>query len=187
VKRIPAWFGSLALGLALAAQAPRLDEGRAAPVGAALAARLRPWLVREFPGVKVGLTGVGVAFEGLVMPRNHRGVTWRDPVAALGPVVAHLREVERVDLVVLLSHLGYDRQGAAVDDLALARLVPGIDAIIGGHTHTFLDAPVRVANDRGETAIFQVGFGGVNLGRMDFVVRDGVKRACSGLPVPVIA
>ena len=153
----------------------------------ALAAHLRPWLVREFPGVKVGITGVIVDFQGLVTPTNHQGVIWQEPVAPLKRVIAHLREVERVDLVVVLSHLGYDLQGAAIDDLRLATLAPGIDVIIGGHSHTFLDAPVKVGNARGETEIFQVGFAGVNLGRMDYLVRGGVKLASSGLAVPVLA
>ena len=153
----------------------------------ALAAQLQPWIVKDLPGVKVGLTGVCVDFNGLVSAENHLGVDWRDPVQALKPIVRHLREVEGVDLVVLLSHLGYDRQGDAIDDLNLARLVPGLDVIIGGHTHTFMDAPVQVANAEGETAIFQVGFGGVNLGRMDLVVREGVKLAASGRAVPVLA
>ena len=160
-----------------------LDAGHAP----ALAGRLRPWMVKAFPGVKVGLTGVCVDFQGLVARENHLGVDWRDPVAELKPVLRHLREVERVDLVVLLSHLGYDRQGEAVDDLNLARLVPGIDVIIGGHTHTFMDAPRTVANAAGETEIFQVGFAGVNLGRMDLTVREGVKVAASGMVVPVLA
>jgi 5'-nucleotidase len=152
-----------------------------------LGARLLPWLVKAFPGVKVGLTGVCVDFRGLVARENHAGVDWRDPVAELKPVVRHLREVERADLVVLLSHLGYDRQGEAIDDLNLARLVPGIDVIIGGHTHTFLDAPRKVANAGGETEVFQVGFAGVNLGRMDLTVRQGQKVAASGMAIPVLA
>ena len=53
----------------------------------------------------------------------------------------------------------------------------------------FLDISqnVDVAVAEVQTAVFQVGFAGVNLGRMDFVVRDGAKLACSGLPVPVRA
>jgi 5'-nucleotidase len=150
-------------------------------------ARLRPWMVKDCLGIKVGLTGVCVDFQGLVARENHVGVDWRDPVAELKPVIRHLREVERVDLVVLLSHLGFDRQGEAIDDLNLARLVPGIDVIIGGHTHTFLDAPRTVANAAGETTIFQVGFAGVNLGRMDLTLRKGVKVAASGTAMPVMA
>jgi 5'-nucleotidase len=148
-----------------------------------LAARVQPYLVREFPGVKVGITGATVDFKGLVSPKNHLGVTWLDPYESLRPVVRRLRDVEKVDLVVVLSHLGYDLHGYAADDLHLAREVPGIDVIIGGHSHTFLDAPVKV----GDTEIFQVGFAGVNLGRMDYAVRNGVKLASSGMAVPVLA
>jgi 5'-nucleotidase len=152
-----------------------------------LAERLRPWLVKELPGIKVGITGVGVAFEGLVSPWNHVGVDWRDPAQALRPVVRHLREREGVDLVVVLSHLGYDREGQAIDDLNLARMVPGVDLIIGGHTHTFMDAPKRIEREDGVAEIFQVGWAGVNLGQLDVTVRRGVQVACSGRAVPVLA
>lgn len=150
----------------------------------ALGERVQPWLVKEMPGVRVGITGVGVAFRGLVAPKNHEGVVWKDPVESLKPVVEHLRSRERVDLVVVLSHLGYDNRGHQIDDLRLPVEVPGIDAIIGGHSHTFLEAPVKVAQARGETHVFQVGFGGVNLGRMDFTLRKGVACA-EGVPLPV--
>lgn len=146
-----------------------------------LSKRLQPWLIREFPGVKVGITGVGVDFKGLVAPKHHEGVIYRDPVASLRPVVEHLRRKEKVDLVVVLSHLGYDLKGSAIDDLTLARQVEGIDALIGGHSHTFLEQPTVV----GQTHIFQVGFGGAHLGRMDFVVDRGKVKAAHGRPMDV--
>lgn len=151
-----------------------------------LARRIRPYMVREFPGVKVGITGVGVAFAGLVAPKNHEGIVWKDPYESLKPVVKRLREVEKVDLVVVLSHLGYDVKDAGHDDLRLPGQVAGIDAIIGGHSHTFLDAPVKVKQAQGETLVFQVGFGGVNLGRMDFTLARGEVRAASGAAMPVL-
>lgn len=152
----------------------------------ALQRRIRPYLIRSFPGVKVGITGVGVSFAGLVAPRNHEGVTWRDPYESLKPVVKRLREVEKVDLVVVLSHLGYDIKDSPFDDLRLPGQVAGVDAVIGGHSHTFLDAPVRLPQAHGETLVFQVGFGGVNLGRMDFAFTRGQVRASSGAAMPVL-
>jgi 5'-nucleotidase len=146
----------------------------------ALATRLSPYLIKEFPGIRVGITGVGVAFAGLVDAKNHVGVQWRDPYACLKPVIKRLREVEKVDLVVVLSHLGYDNKGSAPDDLQMPSQVSGIDAIIGGHSHTFLDVPTKVPQAQGETLVFQVGFGGVNLGRMDFALTRGQVRAASG-------
>jgi 5'-nucleotidase len=151
-----------------------------------LGKRVRPWLVREFPGLRVGITGVGVAFAGLVAPKNHEGIGWRDPYESLRPVVARLREVEKVDLVVVLSHLGHNLNGTAPDDLSMPAKVPGIDAVIGGHSHTFLEAPVRLTQARGETLVFQVGFGGVNLGRMDFALARGTVRAAAGSALPIV-
>ncbi len=151
----------------------------------ALAKHLRPWIVKEFPGFKVGLTGVGVDFKGLVSADNHKGVDWRSPDEVLKPVIRHLREVEKVDLVVLISHLGYDLKGDAIDDLRLPGLVSGIDAIIGGHSHTFLDQPTKIQQERGETHVFQVGWGGINLGRMDFAMAKGQVKAGSGSPISV--
>ncbi len=152
----------------------------------ALGKRVRPYLIREFPGLRVGLTGVGVAFAGLVAPKNHEGIGWRDPYESLRPVVQRLREVEKVDLVVVLSHLGYNLNGSAPDDLQMPGRVPGIDAIIGGHSHTFLETPTRVPQARGETLVSQVGFGGVNLGRMDFALSRGTVRAASGAAMQVV-
>ena len=151
-----------------------------------LAKRVRPYLVREFPGLRVGLTGVGVAFAGLVAPKNHEGIGWRDPYESLRPIVKRLRDVEKVDLVVVLSHLGYNLNGTAPDDLQMPGQVAGIDAIIGGHSHTFLETPTKVAQAQGETQIFQVGFGGVNLGRLDFAVARGAVKAASGSSLPVL-
>ena len=85
-----------------------------------------------------------------------------------------------VDLVVVLSHLGHDYKGDRHDDLQMARAVAGIDAIVGGHSHTFLEQPLRVPAEGGGTLIFQVGFGGVNLGRMDFTLVKGSVKGASG-------
>jgi 5'-nucleotidase len=71
------------------------------------------------------------------------------------------------------------------DDLRLPAHVPGVDAIIGGHSHTFLDTPTRVPQTLGETLVFQVGFGGVNLGRMDFALVRGQVKGASGSAMPV--
>ncbi len=152
-----------------------------------LGKRVRPYLVRDFPGIRVGITGVGVAFAGLVAPKNHEGIGWRNPFESLKPVVKHLREVEKADLVVVLSHLGYQMLDSDFDDLRLPTHVPGVDAVIGGHSHTFLDTPTRVPQALGETLVFQVGFGGVNLGRMDFAVVRGQARAASGSSMAVEA
>jgi 5'-nucleotidase len=58
-----------------------------------------------------------------------------------------------------------------VSDLIVARSTHNINLIIGGHTHTFLEEPTMVENNRGKQVIVnQVGFGGINLGRIDFYI-----------------
>ena len=136
--------------------------------GSALAGHVEPYTIREFGGVKVGIFGLGIAFEKLVLASLHEGVVYTDPVAAARRVSRELREQE-CSLVICLSHLGY-RYGdsARPSDQTLAAEVPEIDLILGGHTHTFLDDPdVLDQGSNGFTVVNQVGWGGMRLGRID--------------------
>ncbi|HET8900508.1 MAG TPA: metallophosphoesterase [Holophagaceae bacterium] len=145
----------------------------------ALAKRVRPFLIREVGGIRVGILGATIAFNGLVLPENHKGVEWLDPVAALTPLVKRLREEEHCDLIVLSSHLGMKGENNRAGNLEVAAQVPGIHAIISGHTHIFMDQPVVVKNALGETVVFEVGYGGTELGRLDFSFLKGKLAAWS--------
>lgn len=86
-------------------------------------------------------------------------------VEVLRALVPRLR-AEGAQIVILLSHLGLgwrEWKGEAMYDLQLAAAVPGIDVIVGGHSHVLLEQPERV----GETLILQLGIGGSHLGRLD--------------------
>ena len=144
-----------------------------------LGRRVAPSLVREVGGVRVGILGATYPFDGMVLPENHKGVAWLDPVASLTPAVKRLREQERCDLIVLSSHLGMKGEGGRLGNLELAERVPGIHAIISGHTHRFMDEPAIVKNALGETVVFEVGYGGTELGRLDFSIRKGRLAAWS--------
>ncbi|MFS8579932.1 MAG: bifunctional metallophosphatase/5'-nucleotidase [Novibacillus thermophilus] len=93
-----------------------------------------PWVVREWFGCRVAFTAVTAPFNDF-----YRLLGWvvTDPVEVLQRVVSKLRYDSRADIVVLLSHLGlqYDR--------VLAEKVPGIDVILGGHTHHLLETVVQ--------------------------------------------
>ena len=87
---------------------------------------------------------------------------------------------KQCDLIICLSHLGYEykEEPNKISDLKLAEQVDGIDLILGGHTHTYLDVPTVVTNASGhETIINQVGWAGTHLGRVDFVFENGVHQA----------
>ena len=142
----------------------------------ALAGHVKPYTVRDFGGVRVGVFGLGIAFEKLVLASLHEGVVYTDPVAAARATCSELRALG-CSLIICLSHLGYvyhdpDRPS----DRTLATAVPEIDLILGGHTHTFLDeADVYDHGAAGFTVVNQAGWGGMRLGRVD-VTFDLVGR-----------
>jgi len=142
-----------------------------------LAGHVQPWTMREFDGVRVGIFGLGIAFEKLVLASLHEGVRYTDPVAAARTACRELR-ARGCSLVICLSHLGYEyRDPNRPSDLTLAEAVPEIDLILGGHTHTFLDEAVVFGQGQtGFTVVNQVGWGGMRLGRVD-VTFDGAQRA----------
>jgi 5'-nucleotidase len=145
--------------------------------GSPLASRVRPWVIREVGGVRVGIFGLGIAFAGLVLEGLHEGVHYTDPFAAARRSVSELR-TEGCSLIVCLSHLGYRYRDDAPSDTLLAQEVEGIDLILGGHTHTFMDTPdVYTQPDGRRTLVNQVGWGGMRLGRMDVVLGPGDETA----------
>ncbi|GAA4375549.1 metallophosphatase [Hymenobacter koreensis] len=134
-----------------------------------LKGRFQPYKVFEKQGVRIGVFGVGIEMAGLVADKNFGATKYLDPIAVAKEQVQHLRGAEKCDLVICLSHLGYKYQSAKVDDHKLAAAVSGIDLILGGHTHTFLDTPTVVEGAQGHrTLVNQVGWSGIKLGRIDY-------------------
>ncbi|HKI46058.1 MAG TPA: metallophosphoesterase [Balneolales bacterium] len=144
---------------------------------AAMRKRVQRYLVKDVDGIRIGVFGLGIAFKGLVTPQNHKGVTYEDPVPVARETIRILRENERCDFVICLSHLGFKYPDDRISDMRLARRVTGIDLIIGGHTHTFLQSPVPVqTTPKWRTLVTQVGFGGIVLGRIDFYFDQKKKQ-----------
>ncbi|WP_295767041.1 metallophosphoesterase [uncultured Mucilaginibacter sp.] len=138
----------------------------------------KPYKVFNKQGLKIGVFGLGIELAGLVDPRNYRETQYLDPVKKGNEIAALLKNELKCDLVICLSHLGYSYRDNKVSDKVLAAQTRNIDLIIGGHTHTFLDEPEDVKNLDGEvTTINQVGWAGINLGRIDyyFEKRSGTK------------
>jgi len=143
-----------------------------------LAGRFAPYKVFEKQGLRVGVFGIGIELSGLVADKNFGQTVYLDPVATARDMVDKLRGPERCDLVICLSHLGYKYDNAKLDDRKLAAQVSGIDVILGGHTHTFMDAPEPITSPDGRaTLINQVGWSGINLGRLDYEFSPKTKRA----------
>jgi len=148
-----------------------------------LEARVKPYAVRTLGGVRVGLFGLGISPDNLITPQNFQGVKYMDPVQMARGVVRLLREQEKCQLVVGMSHLGYyaNPRNNEIGDTQVAAQVNGIDFIASGHTHTFMEKPVLQKNPEGkDTIIFQVGKSGIYVGRIDFKMKDGNVVASAG-------
>ena len=130
----------------------------------------KPYKIFKVKGVKIGVFGLGINPKGLIPDQLFGGVQYQEPIAKANETAAFLRNEEKCSLVVCLSHLGYKMNGKdEPSDLILAAQSRHIDLIIGGHTHTFLDKPDTVQNlDKKPVLVNQVGWGGVNVGRLDF-------------------
>ena len=132
---------------------------------------IRRHLVIERGGVRFGIFGV-LGKEAQIFA-NSGAASFSDAVEAAREMVKILRETEKVDLVVALSHggleKGKDGRYRSGDDVRLAEAVPGIDVVIGGHSHTELREAIFVNN---RTPVVQTGKDGQNLGEL-VVTLDG--------------
>lgn len=151
--------------------------------GSVLEKKVKTHVVKQLGDIRVGLFGMGVSPTGLITPDNFKPVKYIEPVRMARGVVKLLREQERCSLVFGMSHLGYfpKPEDDEIGDTQVAAQVDGIDFIAGGHTHTFMKAPVVQKSPSGNnTVIFQVGKSGIFIGRVDFTVKDGRVTAFAG-------
>ncbi|HEY6000445.1 MAG TPA: multiheme c-type cytochrome [bacterium] len=121
------------------------------------------WVVKEIGGQRVGIFGVTGPAPPTLARRPGPAPTVQDPFAAARRAVAELRPTCR--LVIALSQLGLE------EDERLAREVPGIDVILGGHTRALTPVP-RI---QGSTLILHSGAKGMRLGRLEVEVAPGAS------------
>ncbi|MEP2277865.1 metallophosphatase [Maribacter sp.] len=138
----------------------------------------QPYKIYEKDGIKVGVYGLGIKLDGLVTKQLYKETVFLDPYELATDMETKLKEEEKCDLVICLSHLGYEYSSQKPDDLKLAKKTKYTDLIIGGHTHTFLDKPTIVSNAaERDVLVNQVGCFGVNLGRIDFYFDNSTVNA----------
>jgi 5'-nucleotidase len=122
-------------------------------------------------GIKIGVFGLGIELEGLVTKELYRETKYLDPIHIAQDVAKKLKNEEKCDLIICLSHLGYkyDNLPNRVCDYNLAKKTKDIDLIIGGHTHTFMNEPIILKNQISKDVLVnQVGCFGLFLGQIDF-------------------
>lgn len=130
--------------------------------------KTKPYKVIKYGSIKIGIFGVGIELSGLVPGKLFGETKYNDPIASANKTAAILKQDERCDLVICLSHLGYKYSTKKVSDIALATETKDIDVILGGHTHTFMPQPETLVNKNNQQVIInQAGWAGIMLGRID--------------------
>lgn len=136
-----------------------------------------PYKVFYKNGIKVGVLGIGIELAGLVDKKMYGNTVYHDPVNIVNSTAKLLKHDLGCDYVICLSHIGYQYDDKKISDVTLAPLTKNVDLIIGGHTHTFLEHPVKSANAEGrDIYITQVGWAGIWLGKIDVFLSYDKKK-----------
>lgn len=132
---------------------------------------VKPYKTFVKDGIKIGVFGLGIELQGLVNKAAYKETVYLDPIEIAKDMSRVLKTEEGCDLIICLSHLGYEYKKipSKISDIKLAKATQDIDLIIGGHTHTFLDKPTVETNAVGKSVLVnQVGCYGLYLGKIDF-------------------
>lgn len=127
---------------------------------------VEPYTIIKRDGVKIGVLGLGYPLKGMVQANKCEGVIFKDPVETANAVAAILKNKEKCDVVICLSHLGiqYDKK-------ELIPNIRNIDVVLGGHSHTFMKTPMLLSDKDGKSVtLMHSGARGVNVGRMDLTL-----------------
>ena len=120
------------------------------------------YLILERNGLNIGIIGIGIDPEGLVASNNYTGLKYLSPVETANKVAFFLKHQKKCDMVICLSHLGYN------SDIQFAKKTSNIDIIIGAHSHTFMINPYWTENAEGKKVLInQMGKSGIYVGRLD--------------------
>lgn len=112
---------------------------------------VKPYIILERAGVRVGIFGVCPQPQGLITGRNYEGMRYTRPAQAAQPVIDRLRGEERCDIVVCLSHLGWgDKPDMDPDFIANTT---GLDVVLGGHSHTYFTEPQYLHDRKGHEVL----------------------------------
>lgn len=149
---------------------------------------VEPYQIILKDGIKIGIFGLGIELKGLVDQKLYKETEYLDPIEIAQETTKFLKVDEQCDLVICLSHLGYNYSNnpGKISDLKLAAATKHIDLIIGGHTHTFLPKPTVVKNIEGKNMLVnQVGCFGLYLGRIDFYFDETGNAGSNGTTIIV--
>ena len=131
-----------------------------------------PYIIKEFEGKKIGFIGINIDPVGIISQKNFQG-KYNEVLPVANDLASKLKNEEGCDMVIVISHIGYQKVNNKISDIELAENSKDIDLIIGGHTHTFIDPqhpeinPSLFENSDGKLVrIAQAGKQGIYIGKL---------------------
>ena len=143
--------------------------------GTVLEGLVKPYTIIMRNGVKIGVFALDPEMEGLVSAQNYGGVKYLDPATCANKMVELLKKQKKCDLVICISHLGWDdtpqeeraRAGRAECDNSAIAKTRGIDLVLGGHSHTYFQELRYITDlDGRQVPVDQNGKHAVYVGRI---------------------
>lgn len=126
---------------------------------------VKPYIVMKRKGVKIGIFALCPPLEGLVSTKNYGPLKFLDPVEVTQRMVEMLRDKKKCDVVICLSHLGWVK--TEYTDNRLIQNTSGIDLVLGGHSHTYMDALAYESDKTGrKVPVDHEGKHGVYVGKL---------------------
>lgn len=142
--------------------------------GTPLEGLVKPYVVIKRNGLKIGIFGLGPKLDGLIIKKNCMGVDYSDPVAVANKIAKTLKEEKKCDIVICLSHLGWDIDGT--DDTKMMAGTRDIDLVLGGHSHSYFKTLQYVKNlDGKEIPNDQNGKHGIFIGKITINMDKGKR------------
>lgn len=133
----------------------------------ALNGMIKPYLVLERGGLRIGIMALNVNPESLIFEKNYKGMKYEDPIEKANEISSLLKKKEKCDVIICLSHLGADTTKMEVNDFEIAHKTRYIDVIIGGHSHSMITNTTE-KNAAGKLVVIaQMAKSGLYLGRVD--------------------
>lgn len=105
---------------------------------------VKPYVIIKRKGVRIGIFGLSPKLDGLVMASTCAGVRYSDPIKTANVVADKLKNEEKCDVVICLSHLGWDEAG--LNDMEMMAKTRNIDLVLGGHSHSYFKTLNHVRN-----------------------------------------
>lgn len=140
-----------------------------------------PYLIKDFEGFRVGVIGL-TTVRTTTIASPDKNLVFTDEIKAAAEMVKKLRDKEKCDVVIVLSHLGSVKEAEGQNtSVLLAERVPGIDLIIDGHSHTYFSEPAIING----TPIVSANEWGKVMGEGHFSITDGAVTAFDWNPVKI--